>query len=96
VTDPITSDILVTITCAGVVAMYSAKRYNTPETNRVSTTQVRFLFTCAGYVVASLALFLLLCEKPYPCASGSTKCCRRGAQFVLEQITNITRSWWLR
>ena len=61
-TDPITSDILVTITCAGVVAMYSAKRYNTPETNRVSTTQVRFLFTCAGYVVASLALFLLLCE----------------------------------
>jgi hypothetical protein len=22
--------------------------------------------------------------KPYPCASGSTKCCRRGAQFVLE------------
>jgi hypothetical protein len=30
--------------------------------------------------------------KAYPSASGTTKCCSRGGEFVLEQITNITAS----
>jgi hypothetical protein len=36
--------------------------YNTPESNRVSTTRSAFLFTGAGYVSASLILFLLLSQ----------------------------------
>ena len=34
--------------------------------------------------------------KPYPSASGATKCGSRGDGFVLEQITNITRFRWPR
>ncbi len=60
--DPIKSDPLVTLVCALVVAFYAAKRYNTPDTNRLSTTRSLFLLTGAGYVTASLALFLILCE----------------------------------
>jgi len=60
--DPIKSDPLVTLVCALVVAFYAAKRYNTPDTNRLSTTRSLFLLTGAGYVTASLALFFVLCE----------------------------------
>ena len=31
-----------------------------------------------------------IAEKPYPSASGGTKCCSREGRFVVEQITNIT------
>jgi hypothetical protein len=57
-----TTDLLVTSFCGFVVAFYAWERYNTPETNRVSTTKSLFLFTGAGYVSASLTLFLLLSE----------------------------------
>jgi hypothetical protein len=56
------SDLLVTVLCGIVVAFYAARRYDTPETNRHSTTQSLFLLTGAGYVTASLTLFFLLCE----------------------------------
>jgi len=56
------ADLLVTIICAVVVAVHAWDRYNTPESNRVSTTRAAFLFTGAGYVSASLILFLLLSE----------------------------------
>ena len=32
-------------------------------------------------------------EKPYPSASGGTKCCSREGRPVIEQITNITPRW---
>ncbi|HXW20351.1 MAG TPA: hypothetical protein VEK35_07610 [Roseiarcus sp.] len=59
---PITDNIYVTLLCALIVALYAWKRYNTPETNRLSTTRSLFLFTGAGYIAATLSLFFLLCE----------------------------------
>jgi hypothetical protein len=56
------ADLLVTLFCAIVVAVHAWDRYNTPESNRVSTTRTLFLFTGAGYVSGSLTLFLLLSE----------------------------------
>src|SRR5271166_2168831 len=57
-----TRDLIVTIICAAVVAVHAWDRYNTPESNRVSTTRSAFLFTGAGYVSASLILFLFLSQ----------------------------------
>jgi hypothetical protein len=48
--------------CAVLVAMHAARRYDTPETNRLTTTQTLFNLTRAGYVAASLALFFVLAE----------------------------------
>ena len=59
---PITANILVTIVCGIVVALYAAKRYDTPDTNRLTTTRSLFLITGAGYMATSLVLFLILCE----------------------------------
>jgi hypothetical protein len=59
---PTSADILVALACGLVVAFYAAKRYNTPDTNRLSTTRSLFLVTGAGYVVASVCLFALLSE----------------------------------
>jgi hypothetical protein len=53
---------LVTIACGLIVMLYAAKRYDTPETNRLSTTRPLFFLTGAGYMATSLMLFLLLCE----------------------------------
>jgi hypothetical protein len=58
----VTDDIFVTLACGLVVALNAGRRYNTPETNRFSTTRALFLFTGAGYVAASLAFFFLLSE----------------------------------
>ena len=60
--DPIRANLLVTVVCGFVVAFYAGKRYNTPETNRLSTTRSLFWLTGAGYITASLVLFLILCE----------------------------------
>jgi hypothetical protein len=59
---PHATDLVVTAICAFIVAVHAWDRYNTPETNRVSTTRSLFLFTGAGYVSASLILYLLLSE----------------------------------
>lgn len=56
------ADGLVTLVCAAFVAFYAMRRYNTPETNRLSTTQSLFYLTGAGYLTASLALFFILCQ----------------------------------
>jgi hypothetical protein len=40
--NPITGDFFVTLACALVVAFYAARRYDTPETNRLSTTRILF------------------------------------------------------
>jgi hypothetical protein len=59
---PTTVDLLVTIVCGVVVAFFAGKRYNTPETNRLSTTRMLFWSTGAGYIAASVVLFLVLSE----------------------------------
>ena len=56
------TDLLVTLICAAVVAVHAWDRYNTPKSNRVSTTRAAFLFTGAGYISASLILFLFLSQ----------------------------------
>jgi hypothetical protein len=57
-----TMDLIVTLICAVVVAVHAWDRYNTPASNRVSTTRAAFLFTGAGYVCGSLILFLFLSQ----------------------------------
>src|SRR5271155_721043 len=67
------TDLLVTLICIAVVAVHAWDRYNTPKSNRVSTTQAAFLFTGAGYISASLILFLFLSEvalQPAPPQGG--------------------------
>jgi hypothetical protein len=61
---PFTYDfyLVVTLGCALVVVMHAAHRYNTPETNRFTTTRTLFHMTRAGYVAALFALFFLLSE----------------------------------
>ena len=53
---------ILTFICALVVVIHSAHRYNTPETNRLSTTRTLFQLTRAAYISASLAVFFLLSE----------------------------------
>lgn len=55
-----TVDVWVTGSCALVVALYAMQRYDTPETNRLSTTRRLFLASGAGYVAASLLVYALL------------------------------------
>jgi len=62
------ADLLVTLICAAVVAVHAWDRYNTPKSNRVSTTRAAFLFTGAGYISASLILFLFLSHALKPSA----------------------------
>lgn len=57
-----TVDPWVTSACALVVALYAMQRYDTPETNRLSTTRRLFLASGTGYVVASLLVYALLSE----------------------------------
>lgn len=59
---PLTASILVTVVCSLIVILYAAKRYDTPETNRLSTTRSLFFLTGSGYIATSLMLFLMLCE----------------------------------
>lgn len=54
--------LFVTAICALVVVLHAANRYDTPDTNRLSTTRTLFHLTRAGYVAASLALFFVLSE----------------------------------
>ena len=59
---PVTANMLVTIACGLIVMLYAAKRYDTPDTNRLTTTKSLFFLTGAGYIAASLVIFFLLCE----------------------------------
>lgn len=61
VNDPM-ANVVVTIFCGAIVMLYAARRYDTPETNRLTTTKSLFLATGAGYLATSLILFLMLCE----------------------------------
>jgi hypothetical protein len=52
----------VVLICGFFVAFYAASRYNTPESNRRSTTRILFWTTGAGYVLTSVLLYLVLCR----------------------------------
>jgi hypothetical protein len=60
--DLYSDNMIVTLVCALVVVLFAAHRYDTPETNRLSTTRTLFHLTRAGYVAASVALFFALSE----------------------------------
>jgi hypothetical protein len=57
-----TGGIYVMLLCIGMVALYAFNRYNTPATNRLTTTRSLFYLTGCCYVVSSLAFFFLLSE----------------------------------
>ena len=54
------NDAVVSVICGLVVAFYAARRYDTPDTNRHTTTRMMFYMSEAGYVLASLVLFMVL------------------------------------
>jgi hypothetical protein len=56
------SDVCVTLVCMMVVALYAYNRYDTPETNRLSTTRSLFWLTGACYIASTLAMFFILSE----------------------------------
>ena len=58
----IASDPFVTAVCCVFVMFYAFKRYDTPETNRRSTTRSLFLITGAGYVLVTLIFYFVLCR----------------------------------
>jgi hypothetical protein len=60
--DESTRSVIVTVVCGLVVVLHAAHRYDTPETNRLSTTRTLFHMTRAGYVASSVAIFFLLSE----------------------------------
>ncbi len=62
VSDPIMANMIVTIFCSAIVMIYAARRYDTPETNRLTTTKSLFLITGTGYLATSMIIFLMLCE----------------------------------
>lgn len=51
---------LVYVFCSILVCIDAARRYNTPRTNRSSTTRRSYLASGAGYVLCVLSLYLLL------------------------------------
>ena len=69
---------------AGVTASVKSK-FKRSEQRSEKTHFLKISFTHSGSTL-----------KPYPSASGATKCGSRGDGFVLEQITNITRFRWPR
>jgi hypothetical protein len=60
--DPITGDPFLTALCAAFVAYYAFRRYDTPETNRESTTGSLFIITGVGYIIVTLIFYFILCE----------------------------------
>lgn len=55
-------DVWIITLCALVVAGRAMQRYDTPETNRLTTTRNLFLFSAACYVMASVAVYWVLSE----------------------------------
>jgi hypothetical protein len=60
--DPITADPFLTALCGAFVAYYAFRQYDTPETNRQSTTRSLFIITGLGYVIVTLIFYFILCE----------------------------------
>ena len=55
-------DVWIMVVCALVVAGRAMQRYDTPETNRLTTTRNLFVFSAACYVITSLAVYAVLSE----------------------------------
>jgi hypothetical protein len=56
------SSVFVTLACILVVILYAYNRYDTPDTNRLSTTRSLFIITGICYILSSLAMFFILSE----------------------------------
>jgi hypothetical protein len=56
------NDAWITAACALIVAFYAMQRYDTPATNRLTTTRRLFIASGAGYVLATVFLYLGLAE----------------------------------
>ena len=56
------SSAYVTLACVLVVVLYAYTRYDTPDTNRLSTTRSLFIITGICYILSSLAMFFILSE----------------------------------
>jgi len=74
--------------------------YHTKQKNTGVPVEQCFIHSWEYLIYLTVAKILLNMDhsqpKPYPSASGATKCGSRGDGFVLEQITNITRFRWPR
>ena len=46
--------------CGLLIVVYAWGRFNTPPSNRSSTSQKLYWSSCAGYVLSALALFVAL------------------------------------
>ena len=46
--------------CGLLIVVYASGRFNTPPSNRSSTRQTLYWWSCAGYVLSALALFAAL------------------------------------
>ena len=46
--------------CAGLILIYAWDRFNTPLSNRSSTRQTLYWWSCTGYMLSALMLFVIL------------------------------------
>ena len=46
--------------CGFLIVVYASGRFNTPPSNRSSTRQTLYWWSCVGYVLSALALFAAL------------------------------------
>jgi len=49
------------LACGTLILVYAWDRFNTPASNRSSTRQALYWWSCIGYMASALALFLALC-----------------------------------
>ena len=51
---------LVDVACASLILIYAWDRFNTPSSNRSSTRQTLYWWSCIGYMFSALMLFVVL------------------------------------
>jgi hypothetical protein len=52
--------VLADVACASLIIVYAWDRFNTPASNRSSTRQTLYWWSCIGYIVSALTLFVVL------------------------------------
>ena len=48
------------LACGALIVAYAWDRFNTPATNRSSTRQALYWWSCTGYMLSALAVFVAL------------------------------------
>jgi hypothetical protein len=51
--------------CGLLIVVYASGRFNTPPSNRSSTRQTLYWWSCAGYVLSALALFARITSRTH-------------------------------